>query len=599
MLVERADRDADDVAAAIPSSARTAARSSAPGSGSGATPLWITTALRAARGPTTCDDVGVLRLRDADRPRRRAHDQPQVRPRRRADATTTRRSRWRPWRVTTDGPTGRAAAGTRRSQSRRARGAGRTRARPTGRGSRSRPPRTARAPAVARRQVARVGRVPLDRRGSSTYARPPPPGCGRTCSTVRSRSRFPSCPVMACEPAYRRGPLLSPSTLRICIVYDCLYPYTIGGAERFYRSLAERLAAEGHEVTYLTLRQWERGDDRRRARASASSRPARGWRSTRDGRRRILPPLVFGLGVLRHLLRARPRLRRRPHGVVPVLLAARRGGRRAAGAASSSPSTGPRSGRATTGATYLGRLGGVGWRVQRRCIRVRQQALCSSELHARRLRAEGAARPGHRVLAGSTTAPTPARRPAARGAGRRVRGPPHPREAGDRARARRGARARVDPGAARARSSATAPSAPTVLRADRRRRARRRRRGAGLRRRQERVEQALAPGALPRPSVAPRGLRARRRRGGGARRAEHRRRRRRQRGHRADRGRRQRLRRAVRVAEDLAGAIVRVRDAGPALRESTARWFAEHAAELSLAGSVELVSGLCAETARR
>ena len=27
---------------------------------------------------------------------------------------------------------------------------------------------------------------------------------------------------------------LSPLNVRICIVYDCLYPYTIGGAERWY-----------------------------------------------------------------------------------------------------------------------------------------------------------------------------------------------------------------------------------------------------------------------------------------------------------------------------------------------------------------------------
>ena len=47
--------------------------------------------------------------------------------------------------------------------------------------------------------------------------------------------------------------------VRVCIVYDCLYPYTIGGAERWYRNLAERLAGSGHEVTYLTLRQWDRG----------------------------------------------------------------------------------------------------------------------------------------------------------------------------------------------------------------------------------------------------------------------------------------------------------------------------------------------------
>ena len=44
--------------------------------------------------------------------------------------------------------------------------------------------------------------------------------------------------------------------MHICLVYDLLYPYTIGGGERWYRSLAEALAGEGHRVTYLTLRHW-------------------------------------------------------------------------------------------------------------------------------------------------------------------------------------------------------------------------------------------------------------------------------------------------------------------------------------------------------
>src|ERR1700689_2602733 len=50
------------------------------------------------------------------------------------------------------------------------------------------------------------------------------------------------------------------ANMRICIVYDCLFPHTVGGAERWYRNLAERLAEQGHEVTYLTLRQWDRGE---------------------------------------------------------------------------------------------------------------------------------------------------------------------------------------------------------------------------------------------------------------------------------------------------------------------------------------------------
>src|ERR1700742_4190618 len=91
--------------------------------------------------------------------------------------------------------------------------------------------------------------------------------------------------------------------MRICMVYDCLFPYTVGGAERWYRNLAQRLAADGHEVTYLTLRQWpagERGEVPGVRVVTAGPRVAlyRG-----GGQRRILPPLVFGAGVLWHLLR--------------------------------------------------------------------------------------------------------------------------------------------------------------------------------------------------------------------------------------------------------------------------------------------------------
>ncbi|MDP9385909.1 MAG: glycosyltransferase, partial [Actinomycetota bacterium] len=42
--------------------------------------------------------------------------------------------------------------------------------------------------------------------------------------------------------------------------------------------------------------------------------------------------------------------------------------------------------------------------------------------------------------------------------------------------------------------------------------------------------------------------------------------------------------------EDLAAAIERIHAAGPALRESTAAWFARNARRLSLAGSVEQVA---------
>jgi glycosyltransferase involved in cell wall biosynthesis len=179
--------------------------------------------------------------------------------------------------------------------------------------------------------------------------------------------------------------------MRVCVVYDCLFPHTVGGAERWYRDLAERLAADGHEVTYLTLRQWERRGpgadiDARVRVVTAGPRLAL---YTAGGRRRILPPLVFGAGVFLHLMR-----HGRRYDVVHTcafpyfsLLAA----------ALLAPLRGyelvvdwfevwSRS----YWRDYLGGLGGrIGELVQHLCARARQRAFCFSELHAQRLREAG------------------------------------------------------------------------------------------------------------------------------------------------------------------------------------------------------------------
>jgi glycosyltransferase involved in cell wall biosynthesis len=199
--------------------------------------------------------------------------------------------------------------------------------------------------------------------------------------------------------------------MRICIVYDCLFPYTVGGGERWYRSLAERLAREGHEVTYLTLRQWERGE-RAELEEGVRVRIAgpRMALYTADGRRRILPPLVFGLGVFIHLLRHGRRYDVVDTGAFPYfsLLAA----------ATLRPLMGfelvvdwfevwSRS----YWREYLGTVGGwVGARVQRLCARVPQRAFCLSELHASRLREEGLNGPVtvlRGLYAGTTEPPEP------------------------------------------------------------------------------------------------------------------------------------------------------------------------------------------------
>lgn len=89
--------------------------------------------------------------------------------------------------------------------------------------------------------------------------------------------------------------------MRIAIIYDCLFPHTIGGAERWYRMLADSLS-ERHEVTYVTRRQWPAGEDPDTA-FDVIGVSAGGPLCTESGRRKITPPLRFGLGVFWHLLR--------------------------------------------------------------------------------------------------------------------------------------------------------------------------------------------------------------------------------------------------------------------------------------------------------
>jgi glycosyltransferase involved in cell wall biosynthesis len=178
--------------------------------------------------------------------------------------------------------------------------------------------------------------------------------------------------------------------MRVCVVYDCLFPWTVGGAERWYHGVAERLAAEGASVTYLTLRQWPRGADPGVPGVRVVAVGPRAGLYTAAGRRRVWPPLLFGAGVLWHLLR-----HGRSYDVVHT-------------------ASFPYFGLLSAGLVlrlgqrfrlvvdwhevwtlgywqdYLGRFAGrVGWWVQRACARIPQRAICFSRLHAERLRREG------------------------------------------------------------------------------------------------------------------------------------------------------------------------------------------------------------------
>jgi glycosyltransferase involved in cell wall biosynthesis len=177
--------------------------------------------------------------------------------------------------------------------------------------------------------------------------------------------------------------------MRIALVYDCLYPYTVGGAERRYRSVAVQLARQ-HDVTYVTRRQWDDGTPLEvppGVRVVVVSGGRQLYRAS--GRRRIAPPLRSGWGVLWYLLR-----HRHEFDVVHVcsfpyfsLIAAR------LACAFGGPPVVTDWYEVWTRnywREYLGpALGATGALVQSLCVRLTKRAFVFSQLHAARLREEG------------------------------------------------------------------------------------------------------------------------------------------------------------------------------------------------------------------
>ena len=176
--------------------------------------------------------------------------------------------------------------------------------------------------------------------------------------------------------------------MRICLVYDHLFPHTVGGMERWLRDLAVGLAALDHDVTYLTMRHWD------------SSTPAvlpgvrvLGLVEARQvyaaDRRTFGPPFRFGLAVARHLAR-----HGREYDVVhlasfpyfPVLAAGVLRRRSGYEIVVDWPEVWTRG----YWRHYAGLFAGtVGWLVQRACLRVPHRAHGMSRLHADRLVGEG------------------------------------------------------------------------------------------------------------------------------------------------------------------------------------------------------------------
>ena len=86
--------------------------------------------------------------------------------------------------------------------------------------------------------------------------------------------------------------------MKVAIVYDGLYPYRIGGGEKWYRGLAEELVRRGHDVVYLTCRDWIEPPDLPFEVVGVA--PSAGTYNA-AGSRLIGPALRFGWGVMRYV----------------------------------------------------------------------------------------------------------------------------------------------------------------------------------------------------------------------------------------------------------------------------------------------------------
>ena len=190
--------------------------------------------------------------------------------------------------------------------------------------------------------------------------------------------------------------------MRVCLVYDHLYPATIGGGERWLHDLALALVREGHEVTYVTMRHWDERPPALDGVEIVGLVPAGTVYS--EERRSLGPPLRFGVAVGRYLLRHGSRfdvVHTAAFPYFPLLASAtarRRGGYRLVADWFEVWTR-------DYWRRYAGSLVGMlGWLVQRRCVRVRHEAFCNSRHTERRLLEEGFAGP-HAVLPGLYAGP--------------------------------------------------------------------------------------------------------------------------------------------------------------------------------------------------
>jgi len=192
---------------------------------------------------------------------------------------------------------------------------------------------------------------------------------------------------MTADPGVRARP-----AARLAVVFDCVFPLSTGGGERQYRLFAESFAGAGHQVDYLTRRQWaDRAPTMDGPTVIAISGPTELYDAV--GTRRALPAVAFAWGVFRHLASHRSRYDAVLVSAMPVLnvFAARFA---LLGSRTRMCSDFLEVWRREQWLEYSGPLvGRAAVVLQRLAARISPSASCHSQLNARRLIAEGLRRP--------------------------------------------------------------------------------------------------------------------------------------------------------------------------------------------------------------
>jgi glycosyltransferase involved in cell wall biosynthesis len=91
--------------------------------------------------------------------------------------------------------------------------------------------------------------------------------------------------------------------MRVALIYDAVYPYVAGGAERRYHAIAA--TAQGHDIAFYGLNWWRKDPVPRLAHCRYVPVAPAVPLYTRKGRRSLIEAFVFALGLCWALLRSR------------------------------------------------------------------------------------------------------------------------------------------------------------------------------------------------------------------------------------------------------------------------------------------------------